>query len=65
MNRLGGDVLQGVVEEGRDDEVFDWVYREAHVGDQEGRFLYMVRIPRATPYSLPKGVSLEASRARP
>ena len=60
LNRIERDVLQVIVDEDRADEVFEWLYREAHVADQEGRFLYVARLGRATPYALPEEVPLEA-----
>ena len=60
LNRIERDVLQVIVDEDRADEVFEWLYHEAHVADQEGRFLYVAKLGRATPYALPENVPLEA-----
>ena len=62
FNRIERDVLQVVVEEERADEVFEWLYREGHVADQEGRFLYVARVARATAFELPEGVPMEDGR---
>jgi hypothetical protein len=59
FSRIERDVLQVVVNEERADEVFEWLYHEAHVADQEGRFLYVARLARATPFALPGGIPLE------
>jgi hypothetical protein len=64
FNRVERDVLRVVVEEARADEIFEWLYREAQVGTQEGRFLYSARITQSTEYRLPAGIPLEASRPR-
>jgi hypothetical protein len=64
FNRVERDVLRVVVDEERADEIFEWLYREAHVGAQDGRFLYAARITRSTEYRLPEGVPLESSRPR-
>ena len=62
FSRIERDVLQVVVEAERADEVFEWLYHEARVADQEGRFLYVARLARATPYELPKGIPMEGGR---
>ena len=59
LSRIERDVLQVIVDEERADEVFEWLYREAHVADQEGRFLYVAKLGRATPFALPDDVPLE------
>ena len=64
FSRIERDVLQVVVEEERAEELFDWLYREAHVGTQEGRFLYMARLGHATGYAMPPGVPLEPARPK-
>ncbi len=60
FNRVEKDFLLAVVEEARADELFEWIYREARVAEAEGRFLYMTRLHRATPFALPEDVPLEA-----
>ena len=58
-NRVEKDLLTVVVEGGRADEIFAWIYHEARVSEVEGRFLYMTRLLRATPFSLPEGIPAE------
>lgn len=60
FNRVEKDFLLAVVGEDRADELFDWIYREARVAEAEGRFLYMTRLHRATPFRLPDDVPLES-----
>jgi hypothetical protein len=62
FGRIERDVLQVVVDEERAAEVFEWLYREAHVAEQEGRFLYVARLARATPHRLPEAVPLEVRK---
>jgi hypothetical protein len=62
FSRIERDVLQVIVDEERADEVFAWLYREAHVAEQEGRFLYMTKLALATPFALPEGVPMEQRR---
>lgn len=59
FNRVEKDFLLVVVEADRADETFEWIYQEAKVAELEGRFLYMTRLKRATPFTLPADVPLE------
>jgi hypothetical protein len=59
FSRIERDVLQVVVDEERADAVFEWLYHEAHVADQEGRFLYVAKLARATSFAMPEGIPLE------
>jgi hypothetical protein len=59
FNRVEKDVMSVIVEGERADEIFAWLYHEAGIADMEGRFLYMTRLRRATPFALPDGVPAE------
>jgi hypothetical protein len=59
FNRVERDIVSVVVEAEQADEVFDWLYHEAEVGTKEGRFLYMTRLDRSTPFTLPDEVPME------
>lgn len=62
FNRVEKEILSVVVEAGRAEEVFEWMYREGGVAELEGRFLYMTRLDAATAFALPADVPLEGSR---
>lgn len=53
LNRIEKDFLTVVVEAERADEIFAWIYHQAGVAREEGRFLYMTRLSAATPFTLP------------
>lgn len=59
LNRVEKDLLTILVEGDRADEIFTWIYHVARVSEVEGRFLYMTRVLRTTPYRLPEGVAAE------
>lgn len=59
FNRVERDIVSVVVDAERADEVFDWLHREAEVGEREGRFLYVTRLDQATPFALPPDVPME------
>lgn len=64
FSRVERDVLQVIVDGEEADGVFEWLYREGHVGDQPGRFMYMARLARATGYGMPQNVPVEAAHPR-
>lgn len=61
FNRVEKEILSVVVGPERADEVFEWIYHEGRIAELEGRFLYMVGLESATPFTLPADVPMEAS----
>ena len=59
FNRVEKEVLTVVVDEDRAEGVFEWIYHEGRVAELEGRFLYMARLDRATPFRLPDDLPVE------
>lgn len=59
FNRVEKDVLTVVVSEEQSEDVFLWIYREAEVSTQRGRFIHQARLRGATPFHLPEGVPQE------
>lgn len=52
--RLEVDVLTVVVSEERADEIFEYIYLNAEVGNFHGGFMYQAKLNKTTPFTLPQ-----------
>lgn len=59
FNRVEKDVLTVPVPAPEADALFLWVYREARVSTEPGRFLYVAPLRGVTPFRLPEDVPAE------
>lgn len=59
FDRMEKDILTVVADDGRADEIFLWLYREARVAAEQGRLLLMGPLLGATPFRMPEGVARE------
>lgn len=59
FNRVEKDVLTVTVAAPEADGLFLWIYQEANVATEPGRFLYLAPLRGATPLHLPDDVPAE------
>ena len=53
------EILDVVVAVERAEEIFEFIYSEAHIDQPHGGLMYMSAVPRATPYALPQDLPEE------
>ena len=57
-------IVEVVVDENEADELFDYIYETAGIGQQGGGAIFMSALPRATLYTLPPDIADEKTRLK-
>jgi hypothetical protein len=51
--RVENEILDVLVPKDRADELFEFIYDSARIGEEQGSFMYMLKLQRDVPFVLP------------